>query len=839
MPRFDYATPLLGAPGPGYAGDVNEGLDEIRTKVVGFLQGTAASRPAPSADNQGYLYFATDSGELSYSTGTAWTANLIGGGVGGTAPFFYPTTYDPACGPAATGAVNLAAIQAACDAAATAGGGLVVPPAGVLTVNPSITLDHFVWLLLSGTTLKHGNPTVGPPPSPIILGKLRITTGTIAAGSKTLTVASATGLKKGCAVQVRGAGGPSENTITALTLALGAADTEAVVDNAVPWGTDSSRIIRCENELMTYTGHSIGTPTTLNNLVRGAFGSTAASHPAGATVRAALPLYSRIADISGTTLTLEDAAVYGVTNVSGPGVSVGALEAGVIGGRLDGARPSLAGNQVQGMRFDAAANCKFLGMDDVGCGLNGIAFGRGCVGCEVIGGESRDTGAPDAGIGFSIVIFSGSHGNTCYGRKFTGQSIAPIAVDDRSVSHTDNDAAVFGNVVEACDIDTDEQDATRWAILISGAKGNIFRANKIRRSQLPIYVVATQGNVPVPVTDNLIEGNVLEDCADVIVLAGGITQQDGECSGNVVLNNIGIGTTPRSLVAERHGAHDNKIAGNERSGIYDLLSGGRLQVLIPSEVPAGALVHDGRVLLEANGVRARPITSGATDVDGLVATTSSAGFAANALALVLALAHRPITGDPSIPLVSGGGMSGWNHHASVLFGIAGQRHRLSVHRALQASPGIAAPITITYPEIEDAVAWSVLQALGVNTSGTNGAGAIAQAPTATGTADLLNVPMAAFASGANACLAAFGHVSSEVLAPDVDFEVLASEPTVQLRLMDEWLRGPDTNPTATRVPVTLPNWGALALELVAATPTVENLVYYQHGQRFRVIGTAF
>lgn len=57
------------------------------------LAGVAASRPA--AGTAGRLYFATDTGALSYDNGTSWASVGGGGGGGFTGPWDYPFTIDP------------------------------------------------------------------------------------------------------------------------------------------------------------------------------------------------------------------------------------------------------------------------------------------------------------------------------------------------------------------------------------------------------------------------------------------------------------------------------------------------------------------------------------------------------------------------------------------------------------------------------------------------------------------------------------------------------------------------------------------------------------------------
>jgi hypothetical protein len=52
--------------------------------TTAFAQGLAASRPAAATSNAGFHYFATDTGILSQSTGSAWVQIAAGASIAGT-----------------------------------------------------------------------------------------------------------------------------------------------------------------------------------------------------------------------------------------------------------------------------------------------------------------------------------------------------------------------------------------------------------------------------------------------------------------------------------------------------------------------------------------------------------------------------------------------------------------------------------------------------------------------------------------------------------------------------------------------------------------------------------
>jgi hypothetical protein len=73
------ASTRLGLIGPSATDLISQGDDIIRaiitgleTYAAGVLQGPIVSRAAAGAGNAQFLYYATDTGVLSYSTGSAW-----------------------------------------------------------------------------------------------------------------------------------------------------------------------------------------------------------------------------------------------------------------------------------------------------------------------------------------------------------------------------------------------------------------------------------------------------------------------------------------------------------------------------------------------------------------------------------------------------------------------------------------------------------------------------------------------------------------------------------------------------------------------------------------------
>ncbi|MGH7339651.1 MAG: hypothetical protein ACREKH_04105, partial [Candidatus Rokuibacteriota bacterium] len=157
------------------------------------------------------------------------------------------------------------------------------------------------------------------------------------------------------------------------------------------------------------------------------------------------------------------------------------------------------------------------------------------------------------------------------------------------------------------------------------------------------------------------------------------------------------------------------------------------------------------------------LTSG-TDVNNVrIYTTASIAPAPNALVTVAVLTHQS-SAAASAPTLTGGGMAGWVLVATVAYNGATPLDRVSIYRAMSASPG-SGPITITSSVTVSNCQWIVSQWQGVETSGANGAGAIVQTGSSTGAAVTgLTVSLASFAAAANVAYGVFGIANATPIA---------------------------------------------------------------------------
>jgi len=157
------------------------------------------------------------------------------------------------------------------------------------------------------------------------------------------------------------------------------------------------------------------------------------------------------------------------------------------------------------------------------------------------------------------------------------------------------------------------------------------------------------------------------------------------------------------------------------------------------------------------------LTAGHDPNNVRVYTTASISPLSNALVTVAVLTHQSSSAAPA-PTLTGGGMAAWDLVATVAYNGATPLDRVSIYRAMSASPG-SGPITITSSVTLSNCQWIVSQWQGVEASGTNGAGAIVQTGSAIGSAvNGLTVFLASFANPADVAYGVFGIGSATPIA---------------------------------------------------------------------------
>ncbi len=215
-------------------------------------------------------------------------------------------------------------------------------------------------------------------------------------------------------------------------------------------------------------------------------------------------------------------------------------------------------------------------------------------------------------------------------------------------------------------------------------------------------------------------------------------------------------------------------------------------------------------------VTTQSLTSGADLTTTHTFTTASISPVANRL-ITLWIGNRK-NGGSSSPSVSGGGLTTWVKKKTIT-GDGGD-YRYTLFHGMSAAPGSGA-ITITFGGVnQESCVWSVLQHGNVDTSGANGAGAIAQVGSRlNGT----TVNLGAFESASNATVGGFLVKAATSLTAESGFTQLANLAGNNFRVLTEWLAAPDTTPSVTAAGGTEAFLG-IAIELRLGNVTADIVV---------------
>lgn len=188
------------------------------------------------------------------------------------------------------------------------------------------------------------------------------------------------------------------------------------------------------------------------------------------------------------------------------------------------------------------------------------------------------------------------------------------------------------------------------------------------------------------------------------------------------------------------------------------------------------------------------LTSGNDETDDADSVTASITPSANKL-ILLAFASRADAVQPTVSSVTGCSLT-WVEIAHIDYDTSGSRRSLFLYRAMGSSPSSGA-ITITWGGTQTAKTWVVDEVTGMDTSGTDGSGAIVQSATnkdETGSATSLTVTLGAFGSVNNATYGAFGTDGNPLPTAGSGFTTLATAvSTTDVRTTSEWQSGNDTS----------------------------------------------
>lgn len=233
------------------------------------------------------------------------------------------------------------------------------------------------------------------------------------------------------------------------------------------------------------------------------------------------------------------------------------------------------------------------------------------------------------------------------------------------------------------------------------------------------------------------------------------------------------------------------------------------------------------VEIKANPISATNLTFGG-DTDGnSTATTASVSPSSNNLLLLTVSSRTGITVDPNQPTVTGNSLT-WVAINSVVYDTTGaSRRRETVFRALGSSPTSGA-ISIDFGgQNQTNVIWNLDQISGMDTSGTNGSGAIVQSATnkdETGVLTSLTVTLSAFSSANNVAYGSFSTDTTTTFTAGTGFTILKQlQSSTDMATASEINTGNDTS-----VDINFDaagGVGGIALEIkAAATTSVKDLI---------------
>jgi parallel beta-helix repeat protein len=399
-------------------------------------------------------------------------------------------------------------IQAANDYVAAQGGGTVIFPAGTLPTSAYIAMnvmqDSFVEFRgQNGAVIKHKD---GMTAAPIITSRtFGSMSGSIAAGSTTLTVNNTTNLRVGAVVAIRGAGGPSESQATTLSLPATPLDTTLTVATVKGFKTGAEHYLWLNGEIVSYNG-IFG--NMLLNVKRGLLGTTAALHAAGAPIAQAQRHCAEIQSISGNQVTLSAPAIVGV---SGANVQSGSIYMVVRDLTFDGQRPVLAnGGNTHGIHYFRARWATITGCTFRNASHRGVELDQASRDCVIEESLFEDNGDPVNKLGGHLMVFRGSKYNDVLNNIFQGDARIAVFIDDRTETATDYDGDCSHNLVDGNEIMTiaDWSDSRNSAVAVASSNYNEITNNTMQDTRNGIVVeTVAQGPVAVDATNNTVTGN--------------------------------------------------------------------------------------------------------------------------------------------------------------------------------------------------------------------------------------------------------------------------------------------------------------------------------------------
>ena len=185
-------------------------------------------------------------------------------------------------------------------------------------------------------------------------------------------------------------------------------------------------------------------------------------------------------------------------------------------------------------------------------------------------------------------------------------------------------------------------------------------------------------------------------------------------------------------------------------------------------------------------VSATHLTTSSSGTGASSYATASISPTANSLVLAAVRANGPDI--PATPTCSGASMT-WVQVATITYAAA----RLTLFRGLSATPGSGALTFDFGVDSEDQCHWSINEFGEVNTSGTNGSGAVIQSATNKDGATTLTVTLSTFSSIANATYGVLGERDVQTVTDGTGFTRLAINSSNSRVIQTQWRNDNDTS----------------------------------------------
>tara|TARA_R110000850_G_scaffold219874_1_gene345303 strand:+ start:67 stop:2469 length:2403 start_codon:yes stop_codon:yes gene_type:complete len=371
---------------------------------------------------------------------------------------------------------NRAAIQAANDYLASVGGGTVTIDPGVYEVK-GIIQDSRVVFSIPGVILKSPD---GLAPSVISTRITDLICSSTAGSGDFVVTGDLSGVEVGVRVAVRYAGGMLDSQKTTLTSTVSGTDTLIGLTDAT--GLPDSGVLRIGNELISYSALS-GDSVTVSE--RGAFGTTAASHDAGAAIGFAKRLYGTVMAVNGSTVTLDRESDL---SFSGGQFSHGTIGQGLLGlpvidvNKVNTGAPSSVHGYVGQLCSLGTYDFKVY-RGDVG----GVFFAKGAAYNYCRRLYMHDCGIIDGGgRGSALWLFASCENNHFDFVEVTGDAWVGVYLDDRTTTASDWDGPNNNNTFVQTNINVTRSGSAPLNI-VSG-RHNRFLGGKIKAPEAGLSI---------------------------------------------------------------------------------------------------------------------------------------------------------------------------------------------------------------------------------------------------------------------------------------------------------------------------------------------------------------